>query len=113
MSLYYRLHWKWNSLHWLIFVIVIVFSSSYLYTHINVLCFYCYILKPVYACMIFLSTDIDECISGSAECHDNATCTNTDSSYECSCDAGFSGDGFNCTSEIHIIYCILLLLLLF
>ena len=46
-----------------------------------------------------LCTDINECISGSAECHNNATCTNTDGSYECTCDTGFSGDGFNCTSE--------------
>ena len=50
------------------------------------------------------STDINECISGSAECHDNATCTNTDGSYECTCDAGFSGDGFNCTSEETLNY---------
>ena len=49
---------------------------------------------------LILSTDINECISGSAECHDNATCTNSDGSYECTCDIGFSGDGFNCTSEI-------------
>ena len=49
---------------------------------------------------LILSTDITECISGSAECHDNATCTNTDGSYECACNNGFSGDGFNCTSEI-------------
>ena len=49
-----------------------------------------------------LSTDINECISGSAECHDNATCTNTDGSYECTCDTGFTGDGFNCTSEIEV-----------
>ena len=49
--------------------------------------------------IILFSTDINECISGSAVCHDNATCTNTDGSYECTCDTGFSGDGFNCTSE--------------
>ena len=49
---------------------------------------------------LILSTDINECISGSAECHDNATCTNTDGSYECTCDFGFFGDGINCKSEI-------------
>ena len=47
-----------------------------------------------------MSADIDECISGNAECHDNATCTNTDGSYECACNTGFSGDGINCTSEM-------------
>ena len=49
---------------------------------------------------IFFYTDVNECNSGSAECHDNATCTNTDGSYECTCDTGFTGDGFNCTSEL-------------
>ena len=51
-----------------------------------------------------MSADIDECISGNAECHDNATCTNTDGSYECACNTGFSGDGINCTSEMAILY---------
>ena len=56
------------------------------------------------------STDINECTNGRAECHDNASCTNTDGSYECTCDTGFTGDGFNCTSEIAIIIkCIYLL----
>ena len=50
-----------------------------------------------------ISTDINECTSGSAECHDNATCSNIDGSYQCTCDTGFSGDGFNCTSEIAIL----------
>ena len=49
---------------------------------------------------LIIPTDINECISGSTECHDNATCTNSDGSYECTCDIGFSGDGFNCTSEL-------------
>ena len=47
-----------------------------------------------------MSTDINECISGSAECHDNATCSNSDGSYECTCNTGFSGDGIKCISEI-------------
>lgn len=46
----------------------------------------------------FLPADIDECSTDSNECHINATCTNTEGSYNCSCDLGFTGDGFNCTS---------------
>ena len=34
-------------------------------------------------------------------CADNATCSDTEGSYECTCDPGFSGDGFNCTSKIN------------
>ena len=30
-------------------------------------------------------------------CHSDATCTNTDGSFECACNAGFDGDGLECT----------------
>ena len=32
-------------------------------------------------------------------CHGNATCTDTNDSYACVCNNGFTGDGFNCTGE--------------
>ena len=32
-------------------------------------------------------------------CHLNATCTNTNGSYNCSCNNGFQGNGFNCTGN--------------
>ena len=47
-----------------------------------------------------ISPDVDEC--GSQEtnvCHSNASCSNTDGSYDCSCLPGFSGNGFDCTSK--------------
>ena len=34
---------------------------------------------------------------GLNDCHDNATCSDTDGNYTCECDLGYSGDGFNCT----------------
>ncbi|XP_029190864.2 uncharacterized protein LOC114957549 isoform X2 [Acropora millepora] len=40
-------------------------------------------------------SDIDECCSEN-ECHRNATCTNTNGSYNCTCKGGFQGDGRNC-----------------
>uniref|UniRef100_A0A7E4VRT2 Nidogen n=1 Tax=Panagrellus redivivus TaxID=6233 RepID=A0A7E4VRT2_PANRE len=40
--------------------------------------------------------DIDECDSGISGCHEEATCTNTIGSYQCTCNANFFGDGFNC-----------------
>lgn len=39
-------------------------------------------------------TDVDECMS--SPCHSNATCTNTNGTYNCVCDAGYEGDGMNC-----------------
>ncbi len=51
-----------------------------------------------YACYYF--TDIDECSEGSHTCDKNATCTNTDGSFKCQCEIGFSGDGHTCT-DLH------------
>ena len=40
--------------------------------------------------------DIDECALGEDMCHDNATCSDTEGSYDCTCNVGFSGSGFTC-----------------
>ena len=52
--------------------------------------------------LLILSSDIDECDIGTAECSTYATCTNTDGDYNCTCEAGYSGDGFIC-SEYNVI----------
>ena len=43
--------------------------------------------------------DIDECDDGTDACHVNAVCTNTKGSYTCTCDVGYSGDGFQCEGK--------------
>ena len=43
--------------------------------------------------------DIDECTAEIDNCHENATCNSTSGSFECTCNAGFDGDGVNCTSK--------------
>ena len=51
-------------------------------------------------CIVLFCIDVNECTEGTDNCHENATCINTFGSFECTCIAGFSGDGVNCTSEI-------------
>jgi hypothetical protein len=46
-----------------------------------------------------LFLDIDECGLGIDNCHPNATCTDADGSFECSCDLGFIGSGIDCFGE--------------
>ena len=44
--------------------------------------------------------DVDECAAESDSCDANSGCTNTDGSYECTCNAGYTGDGFSCAGII-------------
>lgn len=46
--------------------------------------------------------DINECQWNTHECHDNASCTNTVGDYNCTCKAGFSGDGFDCQGKVNL-----------
>ncbi|KAI8482586.1 carbohydrate binding [Branchiostoma belcheri] len=41
---------------------------------------------------------IDQCTTGTDNCDDDATCTNTDGSFTCSCNTGYTGDGVTCTA---------------
>ena len=50
--------------------------------------------------------DIDECSEGLDECASNATCANTESSYTCSCDTGYHGDGFTCEGMLSYLRCL-------
>ena len=50
---------------------------------------------------LYFNADINECESDdSNNCHENANCTNTEGSYTCSCNPGYTGNGVNCTSKI-------------
>lgn len=44
-------------------------------------------------------SDIHECVQNH-NCSENASCTNTEGSYNCSCNPGFSGDGLGCGGMI-------------
>ncbi|XP_072017210.1 uncharacterized protein [Amphiura filiformis] len=40
---------------------------------------------------------VDECALSTDNCDANAACTNTDGSFTCACNVGYSGDGVTCT----------------
>ena len=42
-------------------------------------------------------SDADECLNNSHNCSNNATCTNTEGSFNCSCKLGYIGNGHNCS----------------
>ena len=46
---------------------------------------------------------IDECQLYPGLCNENATCSDTDGSFECTCTDGYSGDGFNCSGKSQIM----------
>ena len=51
-----------------------------------------------FQCLQFFSlTDVNECEVGEDNCHTFASCNDTDGSYYCLCNEGFSGDGVTCT----------------
>ena len=47
--------------------------------------------------------EINECVPVSP-CHANATCNNTDGSYTCTCNTGYSGDGIICDGKLYYLY---------
>ena len=46
--------------------------------------------------MTLFPTDIDECSLGRDDCNESARCDDTDGSFDCTCNPGYSGDGVNC-----------------
>ena len=60
-------------------------------------------------CYLPYITDIDECVEGTARCDAEATCTNIIGGYNCTCNSGYEGDGYdgNCSSEYRLGYEIL------
>ena len=49
--------------------------------------------------------DIDECELWTHSCDQplRASCRNTNGSYECSCNEGYTGDGIYCTGMSHSV----------
>ena len=51
-----------------------------------------------------LITDVDECEAGNHTCDENAECTNTEGTFNCTCRSSYFGDGFKCLCEINNLF---------
>ena len=47
--------------------------------------------------------DIDQCTENTDNCHNNATCENTEASFVCTCNDGFTGNGTYCEGKLEIL----------
>ena len=75
------------------------YSIIYVFTFIlKLYCIYHFLCFP----SVTYRSDIDECSSGSHDCHQNATCVNTAGHYDCICKPGLTGNGRNCSGEATI-----------
>ena len=52
--------------------------------------------------VMILLADLNECIS--SPCHINATCINTNGSFNCVCNPGYTGNGFECDGRFGVRY---------
>ena len=59
-------------------------------------CFAVYNVLSMYA-------DVDECERNEDNCHENAQCINTEGSFTCSCNTGYTGNGVNCSSKLYMV----------
>ena len=50
--------------------------------------------------LVYCILDINECLIGNHNCHPDATCSNTNGSFNCNCVHGFSGNGSFCTGNL-------------
>ena len=74
-------------------------------TFYSIICTFASILKLLdllFPCFLSVTrrSDIDECSSGSHDCHQNATCVNTAGHYDCICKPGLTGSGRNCSGKV-------------
>ena len=60
-----------------------------------------YIVGPF---TVLFPSDINECKANTHNCDVAAICVNTKGSYNCTCKAGYSGDGQSCAGMLTLLF---------
>lgn len=89
----------------LLYCCVVVYSKK-VFTVID-FCFCDFLLQqssgkagPIVGLLVYCILDINECLIGIHNCHQDATCSNTNGSFNCNCDHGFRGNGSFCIGNL-------------
>ena len=69
------------------------YSVGTVQLHVNCKCYY-------YSHLMLSYPDVNECAEGIDDCDQNAECSDTEGSYNCTCNHGYSGDGVTCCELI-------------
>ena len=64
------------------------------------------IVKCLEETNFYFFADIDECVKNLDNCDINAQCKNTDGSFVCMCNTGYSGNGLTCIAGKIIVFVI-------
>ena len=57
-----------------------------------------------YVSIIYSHIDVDECLLNVHICDENAYCMDNEGSFFCTCNHGYTGDGFTCCEYTLIYY---------
>ena len=57
-------------------------------------------MKNLHKFIFYIVSDINECLADRSPCDVNATCNNTDGSYNCTCKEGYTGNGTYCQGDL-------------
>ena len=47
-------------------------------------------------------SDVNECADGVHTCHSHASCQDTEGSFRCTCNYGFTGNGTTCVGKLAV-----------
>ena len=70
--------------------------TPWIYTYCLYICTVVSPHLPTNHIIMHAGPDVDECAMGIDNCDSNAECMNTEGSFNCTCNPGYTGDGLLC-----------------